>query len=366
METSGESGAGHGECRVLFAFDIAHAIDLSGAAQAVRDPSRAGTLGHTHPAPSYFQFNPPPLRVSQRGDALPIGRWRTDESVEVVLFDFGAVLVSYAIALDGSLEECVELSCAIAADSQLEQAARERVKALADATAAHLTNASMAAVFEDYVVFRLPGALLVSDADEFLRAHGGTLAGVLRAERQALSREVVSDALSVRLQYGPRDLTLIDWHAAVLFDDEPADVVRVLEYATVQLLEMRFLDSQLDASLERSMEALSRRDTRGVLGPLALSRDLRSLSKMQLEAAFLFERVGNTLKVSGDQFLARLLRQSGTRFRLDEWNAAAQRKLSALDNVYEKLHDHAAALRAEFLELLIVLLIVLEIVMSLV
>lgn len=365
MGDRAEAHSNSGECRLLFAVDIAHGIDLAGASRAVRDPSHEGQLGRSHPAPSYFKFTPPPLRVHQRGEALPIGRWKTSEAVEVVLFDFGAVLVSYTIALTGALEECVELSSAIAADTTLAQAARERVEQLARAISAHLTRPGSSALLEDYSIFRFGGAALQRDADAFLRQHETQLAAILRAERQPLSREVVSDALSVRLQYGPDDLSLVDWHAAVVFDDDPLDVVRVLEFANVQLLEMRFLDAQLDDALEKAMAMVSRRDARGVLGPLALQRDLRRLSNLQLEAAFLFERLGNTLKISGDPFLARLLRQASARYRLDEWNAAAQRKLSALDNVYAKLHDHAASLRAEFLELLIVLMIAFEIVMSL-
>lgn len=353
------------ECRALFAFDVAQAIDLEGAARALRDPSRAGTLGRTHPAPSHFQFAPPPLRVSQRGPSLPLERWSTSETIEVVVFDFGAVLVSYSIAHGASLEECVELSAALAADESLSAAARERASELLAALGEHATRPGLARASEDYLVFVLAGARVGGEAERFLSEHGATLAGVLRGERQPLSREVVADALAIRMQYGPDDLALVDWHAALVFDDDPEDFVRVLEYANVQLLEMRFLDSQLDAALEASMQAVSRRDSRRFLGPLGLRRELSDLAAMQLEAAYLFERLGNTLKVSGDQYLARVLRQSGARFRIQEWNDAAQRKLAALDNVYDKLHDHASTLRAELLEFLIVLLIVFEIVLSL-
>jgi hypothetical protein len=362
--TFAESSA-RGECRVLFAFDVAQSIDLAGAARAIHEPSTEGKLGHTHPAPAYFQFKPPPLRIVQRCEPLRVERWSTSETCEVVLFEFGAVLVSYSIELGAELADCIELSCALAADTSLEQAARERAVALAHAIRAHVSKPGLAEVFEDYSVFRLPAHLLGSEIERFLGQHGAALAGILRAERARLSREVQADALSVRLQYGPDDLTLVDWHAAIVLDDEPEDVVRVLEYANVQLLEMRFLDAQLDAALEDSYRSLSKRETRHLFGPLALRRDLRKLSSMQLEAAFLFERLGNTLKVSGDQFLARVLRQAGVRFRLQEWNDAAQRKLAALDNVYDKLHDDAATLRAEVLEILIVLLIVFEIVLSL-
>src|SRR5262245_9231139 len=103
-----------GECRVMFAYDIAQAIDLAGAAAAVRQPRTAGTLGRTYPAPEHFQFTPPPLRVAQRIAPIELGRWSTSETVEVVLFDFGAVLVSYSLPLAGSMEDCVELSCRLA------------------------------------------------------------------------------------------------------------------------------------------------------------------------------------------------------------------------------------------------------------
>lgn len=357
--------ASRGECRVLFAFDIAQAIDLAAAGRVVHGPASPGTLERTHPAPSYFQFTPPPLRFSLPAPQLEVGRWKTKPQVEIVLFDLGAVLVLHEIELEGSLAECVELSCALGNDTSLAKAARARVEELLEQLEPHLTKPGIAAVEEDYSIFRLPSAAMGDDAERYLAEHGATLAGVLRAERQPLSREVAADALSIRLQYGPSDLTLVDWHAAVVIDDQPEDVLRVLEYANVQLLEMRFLDAQLDAALDDSARMLSRRQGRHLLGPLALRRNLRRLSSMQLEAAFLFERLANTLKVSGDQFLARLLRQASLRFRLQEWNDAAQRKLAALDNVYDKLHDDASTLRAEILEVLIVLLIVFEIVLSL-
>ncbi len=366
MSTNPKTLELRGECRVMFAFDVGHEIDLAGTASTVRDPSTAGTLGHTHPAPSHFQFAPPPLRVAQRDATLTLGRWSTTQAIEVVLFEFGAVLVSYSIPFAGTLDDCVELSCALAADRTLAAAAQRRVVELAQGIEAQITKPGTAEILEDYQVFRFAEEALGADADKFVAQHGLALARVLRAERGALANEETADALATRLQYAPSDCAVLDWHAAVLFDDDPEDVLRVLEYANVQLLEMRFLDAQLDRALEGSARLVSRRGARRWLGPLALHRDLERLAAMHVEAAFLFERLGNTLKVSGDQYLARVLRQAGARFRLREWNEAAQRKLAALDDIYDKMHDHASTLRAEFLEWLIVILIVLEIALSLI
>ncbi|MCC7012404.1 MAG: hypothetical protein IT454_07590 [Planctomycetes bacterium] len=355
-----------GECRVLFAFDVAQSIDLVRAAQTIHEPSTLGALGQAHEAPSGFQFTPPPLRVRHRAAALSISRWSASESVELVLFDFGAVVVSYTLPFDGTLRDCIALACELAQDTSLARAARLRVDELVAALGAHLVKGGVSDVVEDYAVFRLPGALLERDAERFVTAHAAELTGILRAEDEALSRDVIADALAVRVQYGPSDLALIDWRHAVVFDDAPEDALRVLEYANVQLLELRFLDAQLDTALDASLRSVSRHGQRRHLGPMALRRELRQLSTMQLEAAFLFERLGNTLKISSDQHLARLLRQANARFRLQEWNDTAQRKLAALDNVYDKLHDHAATVRAEVLEILIVLLIVFEIALSLI
>jgi hypothetical protein len=349
---------------VLFAYDVAQAIDLEGAAKMIREPSRAGTLGRTHPAPSDFQFSPPPLRVALRGEPERIGAWSTLGEIELVLYDYGVVLVSHGVPLRGDLEEAVELSCTLLTDDALAQASRRRVAELVARLAGHLHKPGIAAVVEDYQVFRFPERMIGGDADAYVARNGPDLARVLRGERRMLSRSEVADALSERLQYEPGDLALIDWNAALVFDDQPEDVLRVLEYANTQLLELRFLDARLDADLERAWKLLSKK-RKPLLGPFALRRDLDRVSAMQVDGTILFERAGNTLKVSGDPYLARVLRRASSRFKLEEWTAGTLRKLKTLDDFYEKIHDHASTLRAEFLEWAIVILIVIDILLSL-
>jgi hypothetical protein len=44
-------------------------------------------------------------------------------------------------------------------------------------------------------------------------------------------------------------MTIVDWDAAFVLDPDPEDVRAVLEFANVQLLEMRWLDLQLDDAI---------------------------------------------------------------------------------------------------------------------
>jgi len=76
-----------------------------------------------------------------------------------------------------------------------------------------------------------------------------------------------------------------------------------------------------------------------------------------MDNALLFEGVNNTLKLLGDQYLARAYRLINRRFHLDEWDSSILRKLQTLESIYEKILDQAAARRIEVQEWIIILLI---------
>ena len=93
---------------------------------------------------------------------------------------------------------------------------------------------------------------------------------------------------------------------------------------------------------------------------------MRRLGELRVDVATLFERTGNVLKLVGDQYLARVYRLLATRFHLREWERSIQRKLEAVESVYEVLTDQAAAFRGEFLEIVVIVLIALEIILAVV
>ncbi len=350
-------GAGY----LYFAFDIGQGIDLEAAARQLTLPAEPLRMRHRRPAPRYFQFEAPPLRVRLDAPPVAIGGRRTNEGAEGVLFDFGALSVRYTASLEGPLAELIALSAAMEEETgALADDARRLAGVLFDAIRAAVASPGIAPLTEDYAVYEI-GALDPARAPAALLAEEPrALARILRGEPLALSDEEVQDALSARLAYGPSDLTLVDWNAALVFDESAEDSCAVLEYVNTQLLEMRLLDGKLDRSLDRCYEAVS-------TGPWLpfVPLDVRRIGQMQVDGALLYERVRNALKLLGDQYLARLYRLGAGRFHLAEWEGSIQRKLEAIESVYGKLFDRASARRMEFLEWLIVLLILLEIVLSL-
>ena len=135
----------------------------------------------------------------------------------------------------------------------------------------------------------------------------------------------------------------------------------VLEFANVELLEMRFLDQRLDDALDESYETLSRRHYGLRQLPGSTRATLQRVGQLQVENAVLFEGVNNALKLLGDQYLARVYRLVSERFHLAEWDASILRKIQTLESIYQKLADQAANRRTEVLEWIIILLIAAEI-----
>ena len=78
----------------------------------------------------------------------------------------------------------------------------------------------------------------------------------------------------------------------------------------------------------------------------------------------LFERVTNTLKLLGDQYLARVYRLASQRFHLEAWDASIMRKLQTLESIYGKMTDRATTQRMEVLEWIIIVLITISIAVS--
>jgi hypothetical protein len=346
-----------GLCYVSFAFDAARLIDLREAERRIHRGTERPTIAHKRRTPSSFEYQPPPLRTSSDSDPLKVGKFATRSSVDLMIYDFGAVSVVYTIPITGPFEQLLFLSEELYDNDALQSDARLRVERLLNVIGSAATQTHLSPVVEDYVIFHVESFDEPFDVKRFCAENGRQIAQILRAERQALSNQEVEDALSVELSYSSDDITLVDWNAALLIDGEGDDVRALLEFANVELLEMRYVDQKLDRALDQAYGTLSKRawNLPWMFGYYA--GDLRKLAELQVDNATLFEGVNNTLKLVGDQYLARVYRMVNRRFHLDEWDTSILRKLETLESIYEKISDQASNRRLEILEWVTILLI---------
>jgi len=348
-----------GTCHAVFAYEVGHLIDLEGAERRLAAVAERQKVKQKRRAPAYFEYRPAPLRVTQEAASCDVGAYRTAGSVEVVLYDFGAVSVSFGIPIAGPLAGLPALSQVLYGNEQLAAASRRQVEQVLATLGDAVVRPRLADFVEDYSIFAIREFTEPVEAAALSKEHAPTVAQILRAEPRPLSQEEIADAMATRVSYGPRDATFIDADAALVFDPEGEDVEAVLEFANTQLLEMRFLDQQLDDLLDAAYGMLARRGA-GRGPPPGLERVI----ELQVDAAMLFEQVTNALKLIGEQYLTRVYGLVSRRFHLAEWDHSITRKLETLESIYSKLTDRAAARRMELLEWIIILLIALSIVIA--
>ncbi|HZP26412.1 MAG TPA: hypothetical protein VFB90_05120 [Dehalococcoidia bacterium] len=381
-----------GVLHVYVAFDWGDEIDLEQAGRLA--PGEVLSLSRRSRTPTWIGYKPPPLRfrltqVEDGREPVPqqtLQWWHrfpnlpsqelpgfatVVQSVEATVFDFGAVSVALEVPFDlpptGLTQLAGQLSDPATAEAVV-QAARQAIAPLHAKLLPAIQRPQWdEKLWEEYFVFQLPPGQPWSPTD-LLDVETGWLAGLVRLEDQPLSAEEVEEAVRLSLHYGPHDLFVPDWAAAVLLDEEYEceETLQTIEFANLQLLEYRYIDDRLDRALERAYGLIHR----AARSRLPLWRrpalPLRLLGELKVEATGLFERTGNVLKLVGDQYLARVYRLLATRFHLREWERSIQRKLEVIEGVYQVVSDQTAAFRMEFLEIIVVVLIFLEIVLALV
>lgn len=353
---------GRGACHAIFAFEVGQAVDLDACERLFRRTERQTVRGHRR-SPQHFAYRPAPLRVP---DPVPATIAELGEArIEAVLYDFGAAVVAYAVPLTGPLDGLVRVSCRLQGDGALLADARRRVEALITSLGGAVTRARVAESVEDYLVFLIETFAQPVPPSRLWTDLAPVVARTLRAEAAALSSDETAEAVSARLSFAEGDVTIVDWDAAVVYDPDPEETRALLEFANVQLLELRHLDQALDTALDRAYDAMAR-GQRGLLASLRSSdRAFRELAELQVESAVLFERVTNAIKLVGDQFLGRLYGLVSRRFHFADWDRAITRKLETIDGIYGKLTDRATSRRLEVLEWIVILLIALSIVLGL-
>lgn len=352
-----------GACHVLFAFDVAPYVDLQRLERRLATDLQRQKITRAGRALEYFEFRPAPLMMSLAAEAIAVGDYRSRDSVELVIYDFGAITVSYTIPFAGTLTDLRELSERIQAGGILQERARQQVESLETVLGGALDPLSIASVVEDYVIFHVDAFAAPIAPGELLSVYSGEVAQVLRAESEVLSDQERSDAVATSIAFGKSDLAVLDWNAALLFGGMVDDLRTVVEFANVQLLELRFLDRRLDRALEESYAIVSQRGGGWRSWLRSYRADARRIARLQVDGAILFERVSNALKIFGEEYLSRVYSLTAKRLHLAAWDASALRKLGTLESIYQKLTDEAAARRLEILEWIIVVLIAVSIVL---
>ncbi|HEY7984947.1 MAG TPA: hypothetical protein VID73_12305 [Ktedonobacterales bacterium] len=345
-------------------FDLADAIDFTSARACLASDtvsqrpvvSRGGNI----------EMRQLPLAIGLPGLAAPLAEAAGAARLEARLYELGIVALCLHVPLAGPLtwSAAADLLAGVqAAPRWLTDAFRERLDTLRATIAPALQRPNATVREEDYthlVVERL-GAGVPASA---LARHPALLQAAL-GERKALS--AAAAALATPLSYYDDDLILLTWNTALIIDPDPAardDAALLLEFANVQLLAFRTYDARVDAELAALTPRVAR--MRRFMWPVLLSsrRFLSEVHSLIADITDTSARVENALKVTEDVYWNRVYTAALAVLRVEVFRTGVADGLRVLREMAGLLHDEAEATWTSFLEVLVIVLILIEIILA--
>ncbi|MBV8244364.1 MAG: hypothetical protein JOZ38_00430 [Candidatus Eremiobacteraeota bacterium] len=352
------SGAVH----FYYLFDVADTIDLAGLTTVAGEGVTAAPLPlRPHTSPAYLQFPAPPL-IARLPDRLLRGHTVTPR---VKLFDYGVISVRLTVAYSGNLDGIQALLTELRGAEETAQMARD-VAERVQADIPRALDEPHAALVEDYNIVEIERTDPTLSGSDFVERHAMQLAQLLLGETGPLAPSEVEEALRVRFAYYADDLTIVQWDIALVYDrrDSAEAIEDILEFANSQLVELRTYDALLDRELDVIYAA---KPTRGFLQTLLGRRaadQAANLRYLIVDVLELLDRSSNALKMIGDAYYARIYRGAAARLGLADWQQQVNEKLASVGDMYRFFNDQARAARDEFLELIVILLFLVEIVIG--
>ncbi len=207
------------------------------------------------------------------------------------------------------------------------------------------------------------------DAQDFLKKYSKQTAAVLRGEKnwRSFSEKEVEDALKPYLSYSDDDIAIVDWYSALISGavEYTDDLVRMIEFALVQLLELKTYDRLLDLKTSKAYSTLKTMGGPSRIGLTLgsrsygdLSRTIGELAEFRIEVTDLIEDARNISKLTGEWYLGKLYRMASERFRISDWLTLVDKKLDRLQELYTMAMHRIDVQRSTAMEFIVLILII--------
>ena len=358
-----------GVLHAYVAFDWGEEVDLVQAAkllEAELGSASSPGLPRRRRTPMSIEYRPAPL-VFQLPHTI-CKFWvlgEVEAQVEMILFDFATLSLSLRVPFSLQGSKLSELAQELSSPGEFPNFGKILLEPLFKRLSPAIKLPKWSELTEEYFVFQFNPGDPFPEISDLLQNHSPWLASLLRLESSPLAAEEIEESIKQKLQYSPTDLLVVDWAAAVLIDSDCEETLQTIQFANLQLLRYRYLDDLLDTELANSAKWARWPTPFSRLLGEGPNQRVRELGALNIEATNLFERTGNVFKLLGDMYLSRTYRLLATRFHLPAWEGSIRRNLEVIEDVYRVVADQAAALRAQILEIIIIVLIAVELFLAL-
>ena len=338
----------------LFLFDVCEEIKLEELGAILGARRLGDRLKHAAAEQLFFE-RPPVVEEAQfPGEA--------QARVRVKYYDYGVVSVLFDFPFAGEWTDLISLSCRWISGTDLPSRAEEIAKEKVARTRPALVKPYDTWLNEDYFIFFLREIGGNPSGAHLLTSCGQQISQVVRGENAILSDDERREVLQSAMSYYPNDLAVLGWNAAFVYDSAAGSetTLQLLEYANSQLLEFRHYDELMTRELARVYDTVGQKSS--IINRWRLPREASRLQTVLLDVTELTERADNAIKFLSDMFSARLYRLAASKVGVPDYKSLTQEKLRTAEDLYRFLIDEFHQSRTFWLETLVVLILLIELV----
>ncbi|HOT02869.1 MAG TPA: hypothetical protein PK069_01660 [Methanolinea sp.] len=339
-------------------YDIGDEVDLRCLERELAASTPTSRSRFNRVRPASITIAEPPLLVRLQGSTISTPRGTRTLSAMAKVFDFGAISICLCLvdqeAPSTALEEAaLHFAAHEGLSPHFERALSELREVLRPVLGERPIDAEF---YEEYTIYQ-------ADRED----PGIDQVAILLGEKGGFSQGVREDTLRHTFSYYPDEKAVLSWNGTILFSPDPLlDLIELIEYAAVQVLELRFYERELSRQMERMYDDIENADRQWWISRSFKYRALmKALMSEQAEVSEVIEDVNNLIKVTEDVYYARVYAAALQVLRSGQWTDSVNRKLATIRETYRMLSDEVNIQHAHFLEWIIILLIAFEIVIFL-
>ncbi|MEO0144570.1 MAG: hypothetical protein ABIL49_00900 [candidate division WOR-3 bacterium] len=274
-------------------------------------------------------------------------------------YEFGAISIILKISLENMrVEKLYEVFREILEGEDVDEISKIYLNKVFEQYKFCLKKPSIYSDYEDYTI------VYVQNFDRKLKSYEVLeeidIAKLLLGEKYNLSEQTQSSLLRNKFSYSDEDLVILSWDSSFIYEpDGIMDVPDLIEFANAQLLELRYYDSYLDSVLDETYNTIEH--FRGSIFEYPkYQRVLKRLLLLYNEITEAKEMILNSLKIIEDSYFAKIYSKMLEILGAYSWQRSIDSKERTLFEIYNFLSAQVSHRRLEFLEILIIVVIVLE------
>ncbi|HPH35394.1 MAG TPA: hypothetical protein PLU94_07885 [Methanoregulaceae archaeon] len=335
-------------------YDIGEEIDLGDLEKALASSMAIARTGFVRVRPTSMTIEEPPLLLRLQPAYAETGGAGCTFTVVSRVFDFGAVSICLILeemnAPASALQDAADRFSGNGVLDPHFSAALQQVRAI---LAPNVGDRSIDEDFyDDYTIY------LSERLDESIDP-----VALLLGEKEDFSPEIRQETLQNQLSYARDDRAILSWNGAILISPQPpSDLIELIEFAAVQVLELRFYDRELSRQMEKMYDDIEVADR---LFWYSKVRQYHSLMKVlmrtQTEVSEIVEKVNNLIKITEDVYYARVYAMALKVLRSQQWTESLNRRIGIIRENYRMLSDEVDVQHSNFLEWVVIILIAFEV-----